>query len=255
MKAQRIFRASNKTPDERTSEQDLREKLQKEKPSLDDLVHSGECDSDAVMTMRMYFDLQQVLQALKQERERSGLSVGDVAVRADLDVAFVSQLENGKLDNPAVAVIMRYAAALGHRLSWCFGSCREAHTTRVVVSKYRGTLDYIRVLAELLHAAEYGGMTTYQDVATIMCLPLQGSHMGKETGHILGEISEDEVNAGRPMLSAIAVSVAGRPGPGFFELARHLGRFNGKSADEERFWHQECQAIYETWKRPLHKVI
>jgi hypothetical protein len=123
----------------------------------------------------------------------------------------------------------------------------------VVTNKYRGTTDYIRVLAELVHAAEYRGVTTYQDIAVIMGLPLQGSHMGKEIGHILGEISEDEVSAGRPMLSAAAVSVTGKAGPGFFALAKDFGRFNGDPADEENFWRKELQAVYETWKRPLHK--
>jgi hypothetical protein len=121
------------------------------------------------------------------------------------------------------------------------------------MNRYRGTTDYIRVLAELVHAAEYRGVTTYQDLAVIMGLPLQGSHMGKETGHILGEISEDEVTAGRPMLSAIAVSVNGKAGPGFFVLAKQLARFSGDPADEETFWRHELQAVYETWKRPLHK--
>jgi hypothetical protein len=116
----------------------------------------------------------------------------------------------------------------------------------VVTNRYRGTTDYIRVLAELVHAAEYRGTTTYQDLAVIMGLPLQGSHMGKETGHVLGEISEDEVKAGRPMLSAVAVSVNGKAGPGFFALAKDLGRFNGDFADEESFWRKELQAVYET---------
>ncbi len=123
-----------------------------------------------------------------------------------------------------------------------------------VPNKYRGTTNYIRVLAELVRAAEYQGVTTYQDIAVIMGLPLQGAFMGKETGHILGEISEDEVKAGRPMLSAVAVSVVtGKAGPGFFALAKELGRFNGDSAEEQNFWRQELQAVYETWKRPLHK--
>jgi hypothetical protein len=123
----------------------------------------------------------------------------------------------------------------------------------IVKNKYRGSTNYIRSLAELVHAAEYRGVTTYQDLAVIMGLPLRGSHMGAETGQILGEISEDEVNAGRPMLSAVAVAVSGKPGPGFFGLAMDLGRFSARPGDEENFWRQELQAVYETWRRPLHK--
>ena len=42
-------------------------------------------------------------------------------------------------------------------------------------------------------AAQYRGVTTYQDVAAIMGLPQSGSHMGRELGLILGEIASDEI--------------------------------------------------------------
>ena len=120
MKARRIFRASRKTAEERVREQTLRDKLQKERPSLEYLVRSGACDPDAVMTMGMYFDIQSALQALKREREQSGSSIGDVAKRSGLDRAVVSRLENGKQDNPTVATLMRYAAAVGKRFLWSY---------------------------------------------------------------------------------------------------------------------------------------
>lgn len=120
MKARRIFRASRKTAEERSREQALRDKLQKERPSLKDLVRDGDCDSDAVMTMGMYFDIQKTLQALKREREQSGLSIGDVAEHSGLDRAVVSRLENGKQDNPTVTTLMRYAAAVGKRFLWSY---------------------------------------------------------------------------------------------------------------------------------------
>ena len=120
MKARRTFRANRKTAEERTREKALREKLQREKPSLEDLVRDGECDPDAVMTMGMYFDVQRALQALKRERQRSGLSINDVAERSGLDRAVVSRLENGKQDNPTVATLMRYAAAVGKRFLWSY---------------------------------------------------------------------------------------------------------------------------------------
>src|SRR5437016_13614606 len=130
MKAQRIFRASRKTPEERLREQKLRERLQKEKPSLEDLVRTGECDPDAIMTMGMYFDVQKALQALKQDRLRCGLSIGDVAERSGLDRAVVSRLENGKQDNPTVATLMRYAAAVGKRLLWSYADLATKRTAR-----------------------------------------------------------------------------------------------------------------------------
>jgi DNA-binding XRE family transcriptional regulator len=120
MNAQRIFRANRKTPEQRARERALREKLQKQRPSLEDLVRTGACDPDDIMTMGMYFDVQTALQALKGERERCGLSIADVAKRSGLDRAFVSRLENGKQDNPTVATLMRYAAAVGKRFLWSY---------------------------------------------------------------------------------------------------------------------------------------
>ena len=79
-----------------------------------------------------------------------------------------------------------------------------------VPDKYRGSKEYLLVYCELIKAARYKGTTTYQAIAEIMGLPLRGSHMGREVGKILGEISEDELNQGRPMLSAIAVARSAR---------------------------------------------
>ena len=56
MKAQREFRPNKKSAEERKRERALREKLQREKPSLSDLVAAGECDPQSIMTMGMYFD-------------------------------------------------------------------------------------------------------------------------------------------------------------------------------------------------------
>ena len=116
--------------------------------------------------------------------------------------------------------------------------------------KYRGTPVYARVLTELVNAAQYRGVTTYQDVALIMGLPLTGSLMGREVGVILDEISEDEVAAGRPMLSAVAVNVRGVPGPGFFGLAAQLGLAPSDEVDAE-LWDRQREAVYEAWKRPI----
>jgi hypothetical protein len=120
MTAQRIFRANRKTAAQRAAERALRDKIQHERPSLEDLVRAGDLDPDAVMTMGMYFDVQKALQALKRERLARRLSLAAVAARSGLDRAVVSRLENGKQDNPTVATLMRYAAALGKRFLWSY---------------------------------------------------------------------------------------------------------------------------------------
>ncbi len=122
-----------------------------------------------------------------------------------------------------------------------------------VKDKYRGKTVYFHVLAELVRTAQYRGSTTYQDIAVIMGLPTSGSHMGKETGHILGEISEDEVAAGRSMLSSVAVGINGKPGSGFFGLARDLGLLQ-TGEDEKGYWQRQREDAYQAWKRPLPKT-
>ena len=116
--------------------------------------------------------------------------------------------------------------------------------------KYRGTVEYVRVLAELVRAAEHRGFATYQDIAQLMGLPVRGSHMARETGLMLGEISEEESEAGRPLLSVVCVSKSGSAGPGLYGLARQMGLLE-EGADEEAFWRDELKAVYATWRRPL----
>ena len=118
-----------------------------------------------------------------------------------------------------------------------------------VGTRFRGTVAYYHVMTELLRAAQYRGVITYQEVAWIMGLPSNNGFMNAATGQILGEISEDEVLAGRPMLGAVAVGIGGRPSPAFYGLARDLGRL-GYGRDEVQFWRDELDGVYEAWCRP-----
>jgi hypothetical protein len=74
--------------------------------------------------------------------------------------------------------------------------------------------------------------------------------MQKEIGAMLGEISQEEVSYGRPMLSALAMSKnESKPGKGFFVLAKDMGKFKGEGDEEEKqFWEEERKAVYETWE-------
>lgn len=78
-----------------------------------------------------------------------------------------------------------------------------------IIDGYKGTIAYYLVYAELIRAARYHGVTTYQAVAQIMGLAMTGSYMGKQTGVMLGEISEEEAATGRPMLSTVCVGAEG----------------------------------------------
>jgi transcriptional regulator with XRE-family HTH domain len=59
--------------------------------------------------------------SLREERERQGLSLGDVAKRSGIDKAALSRLEGGQHLNPTWNTLTRYAAALGKALTLGLG--------------------------------------------------------------------------------------------------------------------------------------
>ena len=54
----------------------------------------------------------------------------------------------------------------------------------------------------------------------------------------------------RTLLSALAVNVKGDPGPGFFGLARELGRLD-QNGDKSAFWNAERDDAYKASRRRL----
>jgi hypothetical protein len=118
-----------------------------------------------------------------------------------------------------------------------------------VKNKYRGTTTYVHVLAELVRAAQYRATTPYQDIAVIMGLPVKGLIWALRRGRF-SERSRKTRFAWGPMLSAVAVNVQGKAGPGFYSLAKDFGRIRA-GEDKGRFWDREVQAVYAAWRRPL----
>lgn len=65
---------------------------------------------------------------------------------------------------------------------------------------------------------------------------------------LIGEIARDEDALGHGMLSAIVVHKSGdmQPGPGFFELAKNLGR---DTDDVRKCWIDELRKVYADWAK------
>jgi hypothetical protein len=127
---------------------------------------------------------------------------------------------------------------------------RKEVTDKCVKDRYRGSKSYFLAFSLLIDAARYRGAATYEGVARAVGLPISGNAMQRAVGHLAGEISEDEIRRGRPMLSALVVQKSsGMPGDGFFILAQTLGRFTGGSqAAKRRFWERERDSVYDAWK-------
>ena len=64
--------------------------------------------------------------------------------------------------------------------------------------------------------------------------------------HLLGQVSTEEHEAGRGMLTVLVVYKGGEhsPGPGFFELAEELGL---DISDREAFWTSEFRKVCQAW--------
>jgi ribosome-binding protein aMBF1 (putative translation factor) len=120
-------RKLERTPADRARLQAIREKFQREKPSLRKLVESG--DAGPPMQLGTYLDVQVLLSQLKKEREAAGLSLADVAERTGMDRAAISRLENGHQANPTVDTLLRYTTALGKKLVWSIVSAETGPKT------------------------------------------------------------------------------------------------------------------------------
>lgn len=57
--------------------------------------------------------LKQVLKELRDERQRQGLSLGDLNARSGIDRGTLSKLENDEDPNVTMNTLMRYAQAVG----------------------------------------------------------------------------------------------------------------------------------------------
>lgn len=102
------------TAEERAAIKSIRERAQREKPGLSELVASG--DYTDSMPLGDYVELVQTVAALRRAREEAGLSLADIAERTGMDRGAVSRLETGVHGNPTMTTLQRYAAALGKQL-------------------------------------------------------------------------------------------------------------------------------------------
>ncbi|AWM40970.1 helix-turn-helix protein [Gemmata obscuriglobus] len=114
--AERIHRDMKWTAEDRARYKAIREQFQKERPTPQQLIESGEYNGP--IPHGVYLSLMAALVELKKAREAAGLSLADVAERSGIDKAALGRLENGVHDNPTVDTLARYAAAIGKRLVW-----------------------------------------------------------------------------------------------------------------------------------------
>ena len=109
----------NWTAEDRARHQAIRAKFQTERPTLEQLLASGEYSEPILLGA--YWELAAIVDALRRERQRQGLSLTDVAKRSDIDKAALSRLEGGQNVNPTWNTLSRYAGALGKEIALLLG--------------------------------------------------------------------------------------------------------------------------------------
>ena len=103
------------------------------------------------------------------------------------------------------------------------------------------------IYEQLQQVARERGIIHYGPVAQMADLDMSQQADRTEIGRILGEISEHEHEAGRPLISAVVIlKDANKPGPGFFTLARNLGLIQ-PDEDDDAFWNAELQRVWDEW--------
>jgi len=99
----------------------------------------------------------------------------------------------------------------------------------------------------MIERAKLRGMITYSDlVREIKSIKLDAHD--QRLSHLLDEISSEEDARGHGMFTVVVVHKYGdmQPGPGFFELAKRLGR---NTRDIMTCWVEELHKVHAHWFR------
>lgn len=98
---------------------------------------------------------------------------------------------------------------------------------------------------KLIEVAKRRGRIAYSEL-TAYIQAIQFDADDPRYWEMLGEISIEEAKQNRGMLSCLVVHRSGdmRPGPGFYKLAKYLGK---QVNEVDRFWLNEFNRVHDIW--------
>ena len=102
---ERVRRDRHLTPEEAAAERELRAKIEADLPSLREQAQAARAQKATTLS--------ETIAALKQERERQGLSLKDIELRTGVDEHQLSRLEEHANGDATVATLLKYADAIG----------------------------------------------------------------------------------------------------------------------------------------------
>jgi len=114
MARKRVVRNSGRSAAKIKREREIRERFQRDRPSLESLTSNGEFSPPVKQSE--YLILMEFAARMKQVREQKQLSLTDVASRSGIDKSAISRLENGLTENPTIGTLSKVARSLGKRI-------------------------------------------------------------------------------------------------------------------------------------------
>lgn len=115
------------------------------------------------------------------------------------------------------------------------------------------TEDHLRIKEVLIKTAKRKSIINYTELLKQSGVRLDMSipHDRGQLGHLLGEISWNEVKEGRPMLSSIALHAGDfKQGQGFFDLAEVLYSMSFPNEDAKiKFGMEEMTKTHNLWSK------
>jgi hypothetical protein len=111
----------------------------------------------------------------------------------------------------------------------------------------RHTREYDVVYDCLINAARKRSRAFYAELAGLVA-SIASDEPPADVSELLREVAHAEHAAGRPLLTALAVTGKSIPGNVFFTSARELGLLTSNDpAEEMRFWMEQERRVYEAW--------
>lgn len=102
------------------------------------------------------------------------------------------------------------------------------------------------VYRKLVEVAKAKGTVQFVELAAVADMPLDGEGDVVALGHVLDEIAEQEVAAGRPLLPVLVVhGTRNMPGAGLFKFAKKKKLQKG---DDLTFFATEMARVHAYWK-------
>ena len=114
MDERRTRKKALRNPAETARRRKLRNRFQTERPSLDQLVRSGEYSTP--VKQGDYLAVLELAAQLKQSRQAQRLSLSQVSARTGIDKAALSRIESGQNANPTISTLETIARAVGARI-------------------------------------------------------------------------------------------------------------------------------------------